>query len=94
MRLRMASELFPEIIDGTLDAADDMPSCSTLEAVQRQEAFVNQTIANHALALLGRLFRYGTVSYHGGFVNLGTGACTPLRIDPRMWRRLRRRMGS
>jgi hypothetical protein len=26
-------------------------------------------------------------SYHGGFVNLGTGVCTPLRVDSLLWRR-------
>ena len=33
----------------------------------------NSTLAQHALALLARLFRHGEISYHGGFVNLETG---------------------
>jgi hypothetical protein len=32
--------------------------------------------------LLARLFRYGEISYHGGFINLATGATSGLRIDP------------
>jgi hypothetical protein len=40
--------------------------------------------------LLARLFRYGTVCYHGGFVNLATGATSVLRIDPQGWRRIQR----
>jgi hypothetical protein len=31
---------------------------------------VNQTLAYEALAMLARLFRYGRLFYHGGFVNL------------------------
>jgi hypothetical protein len=41
------------------------------------------------LALLARLFRYGEISYHGGFVNLATGVTSVLRIDPQYWRRTR-----
>ena len=66
LRLRTISELFPEVIKGELDR-DDQPSCSAAEALERQEPFVNPALANHALALLARLFRYGTISYHGGF---------------------------
>lgn len=46
------------------------PSCSAVEALERQEPFVNPTLANHALALLARLFRRGSIEYHGAFVNV------------------------
>ena len=80
-RLRTVAEWFPEIVDASLDS-DGLPACSAAEAIERQEPFVNQTLAQHALALLARLFRYGMTSYHGGFVNLTTGACSPLSADP------------
>ncbi len=86
-RLRSVAELYPAILDARLDD-DGQPSCSAAEALDRQEPFINQTLAQHALALLGRLFRHGTVSYHGGFVNLATGTCAPLRIDPKTWKRV------
>jgi len=89
LRLRTAAELFPEIVDPTLDD-DGEPSCSAAAALERQEPFINSTLAQHALALLARLFRYGEISYHGGFVNLATGATSVLRIDPRYWKRTRR----
>jgi PRTRC genetic system ThiF family protein len=85
-RLRTVAEWFPEIVDATLDN-DGLPSCSAAEAVEKQEPFVNQTLAQHALAFLARLFRYGMTSYHGGFVNLATGACVPLPVNPRLWSR-------
>src|SRR5207302_9888766 len=71
LRLRTISELFPEVIQSDLDG-DGFPSCSAAEALDRQEPFVNPTLANHALALLARLFRYGTSSYHRAFVSLAS----------------------
>lgn len=89
LRLRTVSELFPEVIQGELDE-DNQPSCSAVEALERQEPFVNPTLANHALALLARLFRYGAISCHGGFLSLSSSCgLQPLRVDPKYWRRLR-----
>jgi PRTRC genetic system ThiF family protein len=91
LRLRTVSELFPEVIQQKLDE-DGQPSCSAVEALDRQEPFVNPTLANHALALLARLFRYGTISYHGAFIGLGSiGGVQPLRVDSKIWRRLRQK---
>ncbi len=89
LRLRTAAELFPEICDPALDDGNE-PSCSALEALERQSPFVNSALAQHALALLARLFRYGEISYHGGFINLTTGATSVLRIEPACWKRMRR----
>ena len=89
LRLRTVSELFPEVVQGELDK-DGLPSCSAAEALDRQEPFVNPTLANHALALLARLFRYGTISYHGAFVSLSSvSSVQALRVDPKYWQRLR-----
>jgi hypothetical protein len=89
-RLRIVSELFPELIDPALDD-HAQPNCSALEALERQESFVNQTLANHALGMLARLFRYGAIEHHGAFVNLQSNRVQPLAIDPEAWKRLRRR---
>ena len=88
-RLPTAPELFPELINAKLDKKDKLPPCSALEALERQEPFVNQTLAYQALAMLARLFRYGRLSYHGGFVNLRTGRTTSLPVDPVVWQRMR-----
>jgi PRTRC genetic system ThiF family protein len=77
-RLPTVMDLFPEIINPRLDRKDRLPSCSAIEALERQEPFINQTLAYQALAMVGRLFRYGRLSYHGGFVNLATGRMTSL----------------
>ena len=89
-RLRTVAELYSEVIDPALDN-DNEPSCSALEALSRQECFVNGVLAQHTLALLARLFHYGQISHHGGFVDVATSLAVPLPIDPRLWRRVRKR---
>lgn len=89
LRLRTAAELYGELVDPDLDG-DHEPSCSALEALDRQEPYVNSCLAQHALALLARLFRYGQISHHGGFVDVASARCVPLPIDPARWRRISR----
>jgi PRTRC genetic system ThiF family protein len=83
-RLPTVAELFPEIVKPRLDKNDDLPSCSAVEALKRQEPFINQTLAYHALAMLARLFRHGTITHHGGFVNLVSGRLAPLPVSHRV----------
>lgn len=90
IRLRTAPEIFPELSDESLDALDG-PSCSAAESIERQEPFVNQTLAQHALALLTRLFRYGCIDHHGAFVNVAQNCVQPLAISPDAWRKMSRR---
>jgi PRTRC genetic system ThiF family protein len=80
-RLPTVAELFPEIIDLKLDKKDKLPSCSAVEALERQEPFLNQVLANHSLAMLARLFRRGRLPYHGGFVNVATGRVSSLAVQ-------------
>jgi PRTRC genetic system ThiF family protein len=89
-RLRTVSELYPEIAD---DGAgeDPLPSCSAVEALDRQEPFINQTLAASALAMLAQLFRYGKISHHGAFFNARTGQMCALPVDPSLWTKTRRR---
>jgi PRTRC genetic system ThiF family protein len=83
-RLPTVAELFPEIVEPSLDKNDDLPSCSAVEALKRQEPFINQTLAYHALAMLARLLRHGQLTYHGGFVNLVSGRLAPLPVSHRV----------
>lgn len=92
-RLRLIGELYPEMVDETLDR-DNEPSCSTLEALDRQWPFVNSILAQHALALLARLFRHGEITYHGAFVDVAAARAVPFPVDPGLWRRVRRRGAS
>lgn len=87
-RLPTVAELFPEIVDSELDRKDSLPSCSAVEALTRQEPFINQSLANLALAMLARLFRHGRLSYHGAFVNLAVGLTSPVSVNPVTWKRI------
>lgn len=89
-RLRTVSELYPEIVE-TEAGEDPLPSCSAVEALDRQEPFINQTLASSALAMLARLFRYGKLVHHGGFFNAQTGQMSAIPVDPQLWSRVRRR---
>lgn len=89
-RLRTVSERFPEIID-TDQGEDELPSCSAMEALARQEPYINHTLAASALAMLARLFRYGRIVYHGAFYNAQTGTQIGIPVDPAAWQKARRR---
>jgi len=88
LRLPTVAELFPEIVDPELDRKDSLPSCSAVESLTRQEPFINQSLANLALAMLSRLFRHGRLSYHGAFINLAGGLTAPVSVNPIAWKRI------
>ena len=90
VRLRTVAELYPEISD-TEAGEDPLPSCSAAEALERQEPFINQVLATSALAMLARLFRYGTLTHHGAFYNASTGRTSVLGVDPDLWKKIQRR---
>jgi PRTRC genetic system ThiF family protein len=89
-RLRTVSELYPEIINAEV-GEDPLPSCSAVEALDRQEPFINQTLASAALAMLARLFRYGKLTHHGGFFNAHSSQISALPVDPQLWSKTQRR---
>lgn len=88
-RLRTAYELFPELCDTSIPE-EDAPSCSTLEALEKQDLLVNDFAATISLNLLWQLLRHGNLTYHGAFYSLTTGSVRPIPIDPNLWRRLQR----
>jgi len=88
-RLPTVFDLYPEIGDITIGESP-LPSCSAMEALERQEPFINQTLAVSSLAMLARLLRYGQISYHGGFYNAETGRLAALKVDPVQFVKTRR----
>jgi PRTRC genetic system ThiF family protein len=89
-RLRTVAELYPEIADAEA-GEDPLPSCSAAEALERQEPFMNQVLATSALAMLARLFRYGTLTHHGAFYNAATGRMSVLGVDSDLWKKIQKR---
>lgn len=90
LRLRTVAELYPEIMAAEI-GEDPLPSCSAVEALERQEPYINHVLATSSLAMLARLFRYGTIAHHGAFYNAATGRMSAIPIDPELWRKTRRR---
>lgn len=86
-RLPHVGDLFPELINPSLDAEDNMPSCSLAEALEKQSLFVNRSVAVWGLNMLWELFRHGKLDYHGVFVNLKSGRASSLPVDPEAWAR-------
>jgi PRTRC genetic system ThiF family protein len=89
-RLRTSAELWPEIIKPE-PTDDDLPSCSAAEALNRQEPLVNQTLADHAVAMLAMLFRHGETKYQGQFWNLKAGRAEPIPVGQKPARRRKAR---
>src|SRR5690349_10643769 len=44
-RLSTVADLYPEIVPPLIDSSDDLPACSAVEALERQEPFINQALA-------------------------------------------------
>lgn len=86
-RLPHVGDLFPDLLNPRGDAVDVAPSCSMADALAKQSLVINQAIAVQAFNLLWTLFRTGTLSYSGVFVNLQAGRTNPLPIDPAAWAR-------
>jgi len=85
LRTRSGSTPF----DATLGESA-LPSCSAMEALDRQEPFINQILAVSSLGMLARLLRYGQISYHGGFYNAESGRMAALPVDPDRIAKMRR----
>lgn len=63
---------------------DSGPSCSLAEALQKQDLFINSTLAQIGMALLWKMFTKGVLEYQGAFLNLETMKVNPLKIERRM----------
>lgn len=59
---------------------DSGPSCSLAEALEKQDLFINSTLANLGCTILWKLFKNGFISYHGLFLNLDTMKVNPILI--------------
>ena len=88
IRLPHVADLFPDMVDASLDAKDDKPSCSVAEALTKQSLVINNTMANEIYNLLWMLFRNAKLNYSGKFVNLETGVSRPIALDTEVWKRM------
>lgn len=59
---------------------NDEPSCSLAEALEKQDLFINSTLANIGASLLWNLFREGMTENRGFFLNLKDYRLQPLKV--------------
>lgn len=59
---------------------DNTPSCSAAEALQKQDLFINPTIAQVGCEILYQLFRDGMIANKGLFLNLQDLRMQPLSV--------------
>lgn len=57
---------------------DSGPSCSLAEALEKQDLFINSTLAQLGCNILWKMFRNGMIEHHGLFLNLETMKVNPL----------------
>lgn len=60
----------------------EAPSCSLAEALDRQDLFINSTLAQFAATILWKMFRELHIRYHGCYLNLQTLTVNPIAICP------------
>ena len=56
------------------------PSCSLAEALEKQDLFINSTLAHIGCDLLWRMFKEGKTLYRGAYVNLETLKVTAIPV--------------
>lgn len=59
---------------------DSGPSCSLAEALEKQDLFINSTLAQLGCNILWKMFRHGMIEHHGVFLNLETMKVNPIAI--------------
>ncbi|MFZ1125606.1 MAG: PRTRC system ThiF family protein [Candidatus Baltobacteraceae bacterium] len=84
--LPCATELHPELMDVSI-ADDDGPSCSALEALQRQDLMVNKMVAVLAVDMLWRLFRDKQITAHARYFDLARSSVAERAVPTRSPRR-------
>jgi PRTRC genetic system ThiF family protein len=78
-RPQTVMELFPELTKGR-PKEDNTPSCSLAAALERQDLFINQSVATFGLQLLWSFLRTGQLVHQGFFINLETGKVVPIPV--------------
>ena len=60
--------------------SDSGPSCSLAEALEKQDLFINSTLAQLGCNILWKMFRYGMIEHHGLYLNLETLKTNPIPV--------------
>jgi PRTRC genetic system ThiF family protein len=63
-----------------LDDRESGPSCSLAEALEKQDLFINSTLAQLGCNLLWKMFRHGMIEHRGLYLNLETMTVNPMVV--------------
>lgn len=77
--LPFVTEEFGDLLTQS-EQSDDTPSCSLADALEKQDLFINSTLAQMGCSLLWNLFRNGLTDTRGFFLNLKDFRTQPLKI--------------
>lgn len=77
--LPMITDEYGELLKQS-EILDNTPSCSLAEALEKQDLFINSTLAQMGCSLLWSMFRYGKIENRGFFLNLKNYHTKPLKI--------------
>lgn len=77
--LPFVTEEFGELLKQS-EVEDDTPSCSLAEALEKQDLFINSTLAQMGSSLLWNLFRNGMTEIRGFFLNLKNFQSQPIKL--------------
>jgi len=78
-KLKTILDLHPDLADYDNDK-EQGPSCSTLEALNKQDLFINSTIVQFGGDLLWKMFREYRLQFHGAYINLANFNINPIPV--------------
>ena len=76
-KLKNVIDLFPD-----MEKNEDItsPSCSTREALLKQDLFINSVLVSTGMNLIWKLLTEFRINTHGGYVNLGNCSTKPIKL--------------
>jgi PRTRC genetic system ThiF family protein len=77
--LPFVTEEFGDLLKQS-ETDDDTPSCSLAEALEKQDLFINGSLAQMGCSLLWNLFRNGMTENRGFFLNLKDFRSHPIKV--------------
>ena len=93
LRLRTVAELVPEIgIPASMTTRSR--AAAAAESIDRQHPVRKPNPCQSCVGASQPALFASPIQYHGGFVSLASGTAVPLRVNPRLWARIRRRRES
>ncbi|MBA5793484.1 PRTRC system ThiF family protein [Flavobacterium sp. xlx-214] len=78
--LPFVTEEFEELLKES-EKIDYTPSCSLAEALEKQDLYINGTLAQIGCSLLWNMFRNGMTETRGFFINLKNCRMQPIKVE-------------